>query len=205
MTDPALEFFMAHFVAPTPQSECKGRRVVVDGGPLDLDTLSLVIAWAWRTYVHAPSVAAVSSLWAAASKQAALLVRSEDVAVPRSTITQYVLAPMEPMLTATETAAITSWGINAVDVSDIKVLAPKLGSHIKVPIVPSDVQDTLAASGAVASIATARATARGGMAPSATAHACRGMLIPGRLIRDECRCARRAEGWMSEGWGCRAS
>ena len=50
---------------------------------------------------------------------------------------------MEPMLTATETAAITSWGINAIDVSDIKVLAPKLGSHIKVPIVPSDVQDTL--------------------------------------------------------------
>ena len=71
------------------------------------------------------------------------MLRDVDVAVPRSTITQYALAPVEPTLTAAETAAISSWGIDANAFAPIKVLAPRMDEHIKVPIEFSDVRETL--------------------------------------------------------------
>lgn len=145
----ALDYFMAHCVAQTPQPKKLRSAVPVDGDRLDFDTLSILIASAWRVDAHAPRLAAVASSWALASKEAAKLVRCEDIPVPRKLVTQHPSQPMEPTLTINEEAAITNWGAlpDLDQFISFRVLAVGVRSghltNIPMRIERDDIQSTL--------------------------------------------------------------
>ena len=107
-----LEAFFAAHIPPTP-AHGPVRKVLnaaLDDKTIDFDALIMIMIMSWRKYADAPRLAAVARSWEQATKEAEMMVRCEDVPVPRLRITQHSLPPLEPTLSAAEHAIWVSWG-----------------------------------------------------------------------------------------------